>query len=64
MKKQISQIRQSLKKFHENEAGLEALQVVMIIAVASIMLIFVKTNWEQVKTWFGDLFSQVTGWTS
>lgn len=37
-----------LKKFHRNEAGLEALQVVMIIAIAALFLIAVKFQWQTV----------------
>lgn len=58
--KTLTKIKNQLIKFHKNEAGLEALQVVMIIAIAAIFLIFIKTNWETVKEWAQDLIKQVT----
>ncbi len=50
----------SIKRFHDNEDGLEALQVVMIIAVAAVALIFVKKNWnDSIKPWFDELLKQI-----
>ena len=63
MTNQLTHLRRAVKKFHENEAGFEVLQVVMIIAVSAIVLLFVKTNWESVKTWANDLIQQILGWT-
>ena len=55
---------ESVKKFHNNEDGLEALQIVMIIAVAAVALIFVKTNWtDNIKPWAEDLIEQVVDFT-
>ena len=54
-------VRQSIKKFHRNEDGLEALQIVMIIAVAAEALIFVKTQWtDTIKPWATELIGGVT----
>ncbi|MFO0791955.1 MAG: hypothetical protein U0805_21040 [Pirellulales bacterium] len=50
----------SLRKFHRDEEGLEALQVVMIIAIAAMVMIacstigkaavtWMKTNWNKLK---------------
>ncbi|QDV66476.1 hypothetical protein Poly24_01620 [Rosistilla carotiformis] len=61
--KTLTKIKNQAIKFHKNEAGLEALQVVMIIAIAAIFLIFIKTNWETVKGWAQDLIDQITGFT-
>lgn len=51
----------SLKKFHKDEAGLEALQVVMILAVAAVALIVVKTQWDVIRKWFIDVMGQGVG---
>ncbi len=51
-----------LKKFHRNEAGLEALQVVMIIAIAALFLIAVKFQWQTIEQWFKDLVKSITDW--
>jgi Flp pilus assembly pilin Flp len=62
-----TRIKNALTKFHNDEAGLEALQVVMILAVAAVALIAVKTQWNSIRTWFKDVMGQGTGasnWTS
>ena len=43
------------RNFHDDEAGLEALQVVMILAVAAVALIAVKTQWGTIKTWYDQV---------
>ena len=49
----------SLKKFHEEERGLEALQVVMIIAVAAIIMLLIKNNYETIRKWMEKLIDTV-----
>jgi len=48
----LARFKSTVAKFHKDEAGLEALQVVMILAVAAICLIVLKTQWTTVKGWF------------
>lgn len=55
-------IKNAARRFHKNEAGMEALQVVMIIAIAAIVLLAVKSQWTSVKEWFDGLVEQITGW--
>lgn len=52
-----------LLAFHTDEDGMETMQIVMIIAVAAIVLLFVKSQWETISSWASGLVSQVTGWT-
>jgi hypothetical protein len=52
----------ALRSFHEDEDGLETLQVVMIIAVAAIALIAVKTFWEDIKEWAEKMIEDAVGW--
>jgi len=40
------------KKLHNDEEGIETIQVVMILAVAAIALALVKLNWQSISTWF------------
>ncbi len=49
------------QKFHNDEAGLEALQVVMILAVAAVALIVVKTQWDVIRGWFTEVMGQGVG---
>jgi Flp pilus assembly pilin Flp len=45
-------VRLAVRSFHEDEEGMEAIQVVAIFAIAAIVLIFVKTvAWPQVQKW-------------
>ena len=41
-----------LRAFHRDEKGLEALQVILIVAVAAVVLTFLKIYWQDVKNWF------------
>lgn len=40
-----------LRRFHEEEEGLEAIQVVMIVAVASVCLLVIKEWWPVISDW-------------
>lgn len=56
-------LRKKVREFHEDEFGLEALQVVMIVAVAALCLILVKVFWESnISPWFRNLINIITGW--
>ena len=41
----------SIRKFHSDEEGLEALQVVMIIAIAAMVMIACATVGKEAVTW-------------
>jgi len=43
---------------------METMQIVMIIAVAAIVLLFVKAQWGHISGWADGLVGQITGWTS
>ncbi len=58
-----SQLHNAARSFHNDEAGLEALQVVMILAVAAVALIAVKTQWTTIKGWYDQVMGDATsGW--
>jgi len=40
------------RNFHRDEKGMEALQVILIVAIAAIILAFLKYYWQDVKNWF------------
>lgn len=54
----------SLRRIHEDERGLETLQVVMIIAIAALILALIKAYWPQVRTWFETLVNNILGWNT
>ena len=61
-----AQITAAIRKFNNDEAGLEALQVVMILAVAAVALIAVKTQWTTISQWYSDVMGEgvgATNWT-
>lgn len=64
MKTRFTSLKKSVARIHNDERGLEALQVVMIVAIAAIFLIFVKTQWTTIKGWAEGLINQVTSFTS
>ena len=47
----ITKFTRSIRKFHSDEEGLEALQVVMIIAIAAIVMIACATLGKKAVTW-------------
>ena len=60
-----NQLKNAVRSFHNDEAGLEALQVVMILAVAAVAVIAVKTQWATVKIWYDQVMGDATsGWDS
>jgi hypothetical protein len=61
----LMNLKKAAQKFHENESGLEALQVVMIIAIAALVLLVVKYFWDNnIYSWVKQLVTSITGWTS
>ncbi len=54
-------LKSAVSKFHNDEAGLEALQVVMILAVAAVALIVVKGQWDTIRDWFTKVMGEGVG---
>ncbi len=42
----------TIRRFARREDGMEALQVVMIISIAAVCLLVVKTSWGWISEWF------------
>ncbi|MCU0703146.1 MAG: hypothetical protein MUF18_04055 [Fimbriiglobus sp.] len=55
-------MKKFLLRFHRDDRGLEALQVVMIIAIAALVLALVKLFWGSIKTWFTELTDPILNW--
>jgi Flp pilus assembly pilin Flp len=53
-------IRKALARIHRDEQGIEALQAVMVMAVAAVVLALVKTQWPSVKTYFTTKVNNIT----
>lgn len=52
--KSLTNLKQAAAKFHNDEDGLEALQIVMIIAIAALVLIAIKNKWPEVRDWMNE----------
>jgi len=48
-----------VRKFHSDEEGLEALQVVMIIAIAAVVLIAATAVGQGIVDWTKDKFQEL-----
>jgi len=48
--------------FDQDQDGMETMQVVMIIAVAAIVLLFVRQQWGHISNWAGTLVGEITSW--
>ncbi|MDA1233034.1 MAG: hypothetical protein O2856_19895 [Planctomycetota bacterium] len=49
----------SLNRFHEDEDGIEAIQVVMILAIAAVALLVIKSAWPTIRSWFDDALDEL-----
>ncbi len=54
-----------LKRLHRDEAGMEALQIVMIVAIAAVIFLVIKGLWDgSIKAWFTVNVTDVTKWAN
>lgn len=60
MRRMISDMRQNIERFNRDEDGMEAMQVVMIVAIAAMVLIALKVFWKTIWSWADGLVSKVT----
>ena len=51
----------TLRQIHDDEKGMETLQVVMIIALAAVILFFIKAYWPKIQSWLNTATSNITG---
>jgi Flp pilus assembly pilin Flp len=56
-----NKFRQALATFHQDEDGIEALQVVMIVAIAAIVLIGFMTVGQEVFSWMREKWNELKG---
>lgn len=61
LKNRVRAVKNGVVKFHRNEKGLEALQVILIVAIAAIILALLKLYWPDVKKWFKQVVEVVIG---
>ena len=54
-----TKINSLFSKFHNDEDGLEALQVVMIIAIAGLIMIAASAVGKAAVTWMGEKWTDL-----
>jgi Flp pilus assembly pilin Flp len=55
-------VTKAIRGIHEDEDGMEAMQVVIIVAVAALVLLALyKVFWPTIKTWVTQVLSDTTG---
>jgi L-lactate permease len=59
----ITAITNRLRKFNDDEAGIESLQVVMICAIAAIVLVAFAAVGDDIYGWCEDKVSELTDWS-
>lgn len=52
--------RTFIQSFHDDEDGLEALQAIMIVAIAAVVLIGLMTFGDKVFEWLEKMWKQLT----
>lgn len=58
-----SAIKNRICRFHEEEDGIEAIQVVIILAIAAVALLVIKSKWETIKSFFSENTDEATEWS-
>ena len=61
MKNLISQLNSSVRKFHNDEEGMETLQVVLIVALAAIAGVAVYQFGGRAVDWCKEQMNAITG---
>ena len=54
----------TLRRIHEDEQGMETLQVVMIIAIAAVILFLVNSQWNNIKNWWNTAVQNIVQWVN
>ncbi len=57
----LERLNKRLAAFHQEEDGLEAVQVVMVVAIAAIVLIAVMTLGQEVFSWLTEKWNELRG---
>jgi len=57
----LDRIHKKLRRFHDDQEGLEAVQTVMIVAIAAVILIAVMTLGQEVFDWLREKWDELRG---
>ena len=42
----------ALRKLHDDEEGMESLQIIMIVAIAGVVFALVRVYWVRIRLWY------------
>ena len=51
--------RERLKRWLADESGMEAVQSLMILAIAAVAMLVLKNGWAPIKNFFLDVMRQI-----
>ena len=54
-------LSQALRAFHEDQDGMEALQVVMIVGIAAVLLLLINMMFPSIRKWVVDNVKTLLG---
>lgn len=57
----LKKYRDQISFFNEEEDGIEAVQVIMIVAIAAVVLIAVMTVGQEVLDWLKEKWNELKG---
>ena len=57
----MQRLKNEISKLHDDEDGLEAVQTIMIVAIAAIILIAVMTLGQKVFDWLKKKWGELEG---
>lgn len=61
LKSKLNEQINNLRKFNNDEDGIESIQVVMILAFGAVVMVAAWAFWDQIKGWANGLISQILG---
>lgn len=56
----LRRVGKNIVGFHDDEEGMESVQVVMILAIAGLILVVLFAFWDQIKAWVKTAIDSVT----
>jgi len=60
----LHKLASTIRMFHADEDGMEAIQGVMIAAIGAVVLAVVIKKWPSIKSWFDSSTDEVTQFKS
>jgi Flp pilus assembly pilin Flp len=55
-------VRHQLLRLHRDEAGMEAVQTVLILAFAAVAMIAISSKWDEMLQFFRDRAMGIVNW--